>query len=197
MTVNSGDILRVTAKMKMSGKDVQNTFHIEAQDTNDLDDATVVAAVEARLEAAYDNLLTELSDNLAFDSIVIKNVTQDVPISDSGWPTLTTGNTATGDAPPAVAGMVKFPTGVARSQGRKFIGGLVNAVITTAGDPSSALQVSLANYVVDLLDTWLIGDGEFAFGNYDDVLLRFAEWASGLVVDTFKTQRRRYTGSGT
>jgi len=196
MTVHSGDVLRCTAKMTFNGRDVQNTYHILADDTGDIADGAVVAFIEARMEDAYTELLAKLSDNLLFDSIVIKNMTQDTPLSDSGWPVLTNGNGVTGDAPPAVAGLVKFPTATARSQGRKFLGGLITSAIDTAGDPSNDFLVDMASFITELLGNWIVGTGELVFGNYNPVTERFVEWISGLVVSTFKTQRRRYSGSG-
>jgi len=196
MSVNNDDVLRVTAKMHMGVVDIQNVFHIQAQGTGTLGDAAAVSAIALRLDDAYANMVAQLSDNLQFDTIEVFNVTQDAPMDEVTWPTLVDGDVVSDQLPTQVAGLVRFTTNVARSQGRKFIGGVIEGDNDANGLPDTDVLTALAAFAADVLTPWLIGSGNFAFGNYNVDLTRFAEWVSPIINTIWSTLRRRRFGVG-
>lgn len=196
MTVNSGDILRVTAKMYMGVVDVQNVYHIQAQSTGEVSDEDAVDEIKARLNAAYAELVPQQTDTLQYDTIEIFNVTQDKPIDEVTWPTLTDGDVVGDMLPSQMSGLVRFTTQTARSQGRKFIGGVIEGDNDSDGLPDTDILTALADYAADLLAAWLVGSGSFAFGNYNVDLDRFAEWVSPIVNTIWSALGRRRFGQG-
>lgn len=197
MTVHSNDVLRVTCKMRQNTKDVLNVYHIKALETGDLTDAAVVTEVAARLDAVYDEIVAQITDNLVFGTIEVWNVTQDAPVGETSWPTQTTGEGVGNPLPEATSFCMLFPTATARSQGRKFIGGIGEGANDGDGTPIALLMSNAIDFIATLLGIWLVGDGEFVFGNYNTLLTRFSEWITGFAVDIWRTQRRRYRDSGT
>lgn len=196
MTVDNGDVVRVTAKMGILNEDVQNVFHVQNVSAGELENATMHAAIIARLDAAYDELVTLLADEYSFDTIETFNLTKDEPMAETAWPTLTVGDKIDQPLPLQTAALCLFPTPVARSQGRKYIGGFTEDSNSVGSAPSATLLTALGLFVDILIDVWLEGEGELSFGNWSTLYTRFAPWASALVRDVWRTQRRRATGVG-
>jgi hypothetical protein len=115
---------------------------------------------------------------------------------ETAWLTLDDGDKIDTPLPQQTSALCLFPTGVARSQGRKYIGGFTEDSNSSGAIPSAVLITALTAFVDVLVDNWIIGSGEFVFGNYDSVLARFAEWISAIVREVWRTQRRRATGVG-
>jgi len=197
MTVVNNDVLRVTCKMRQNTKDVLNVYHIKALETGDLSHAAVMVEVANRMDAVYDEIIAQITNNLTFGSIEVWNVTQDRPVGEASWPTQTTGEGEGDPLPEATSFCMLFPTETARSQGRKFIGGIGEGANDGDGTPVALLMTNAIDFIATLLGTWLIGDGEFVFGNYNTLLERFARWIEGFAVDIWRTQRRRYRDTGT
>ncbi len=196
MTINENDIMRVTAKQSQHGKDVQNVYHAKLVGTGDLTDLEVRQAINTKISVAHAELIAEQSVDLLYASIETWNVTQDRPVGESPWVGISAGTGLSGELPPAVAGMVLFNTLVARSQGRKYIGGLVENANEDDGTPDSDAILALLAYAGVMLSFSELGTGEMQFGNYRALPLRFATWDSAEASMDWKTQRRRYIGAG-
>jgi hypothetical protein len=196
MTVNSGDVLRVTAKMEALGGVIQNVYYIQAQGTGDVSDEDTVEAIGNRLDAAYGELEAVLTSDLTFRTIEVFNITQDVPVDEFQWPTLDAGGSATDPLPTQIAALVRFTNAAARSQGRKYIGGLTKAATDEDGLPTTAVLTVLGAFAAALLDPWLVGVGEFAFGAWNKDKGRFAEFLSPILNTVWSALGRRRFGQG-
>lgn len=190
------DIIRVVAKLSLSGGDIQNVFHCKLNTVLPATtDADLLADIAGVLDDAYDDIKTEQPQFLDYDTISIYNLTQDAFVGETPWPVLTTG-TGTGVMPPQTAGLVLFPTDILRSQGRKFlppetdVGLEADGTITTTRLTKHALWA--AAFIGDVVTTNLT----VRFGNYNTPLARFAQWTSAIAKDFFATQRRRYASFG-
>lgn len=196
MAVNNGDVLRVTAKMSILGNDVQNTYHIRSSSNTPVDDTTAVTEITNRIDNAYGYLADEQAGDFTYDTIEVFNVTQDRPMGEYNWPTRTTGTSVDFSLPFQTSGLVLFPTTTARSQGRKYVGPFVENASDSSASPDATVVTAMLNYALALVAAWLVGDGEFEFGNWSYDKFRFAEWLAPIVREVWRTQRRRAAGVG-
>ena len=196
MPVQEDDVLRVTAKMSLENKDVQNVYHYQLTNDGPFTNAEVFNALQADVSFAYAELRDEISNLFSFDTIEVWNVTQDAPIDEDLWQGFFVGLSNSSRLPRQVCGMVLFNTATARSQGRKFLGGVVEDASNAEGDPDAAMQLAMLSYSAVLLNGATVGGGLLVPGNYRALPERFAAWTSAIVLDTWKTQRRRYITAG-
>jgi len=196
MPAGSGDILRIVAKCEMGGQDVINVFHAQMAETGEVDDSTILTAVRNRLEAAYQELEDEQSDQLTAVGIDVANITDNTVIGQTTLGAYTGGTAEQGTLPPQVAGFVQFGTQVLGSLGRKFLAGFIEDSNTETGRPDTAVQAVIAAFAAEILAPLLIGSGFLNFGNWNKDLERFVDWVSATVSSEWKTQRRRYYSSG-
>jgi len=196
MPIADNDILRITAKMLIGEDDVQNVYHMKVNVTGSPSDSLVVEEILDYVEDAYGDLVSSICSTVVFATIEVWNVTQDSLLGEDVWPSLIDGGNETNQLPAQCGALVLFNTGQARSQGRKFL----PPFGTSSGDDlGTIITASLNNIIlyanrllVELTGTGFTG----AMGNWNPVLVRFAEWTGNQVRDLFATQRRRYIGSG-
>jgi hypothetical protein len=199
--VYDGDIIRVTANMSWNaGADqVVNTYHTKANlFSGNYSDASVHTAIADALDTAYTALNTWISSAVTYDSIETWNLTQDRPMGVTAWPTLTTGD-ATGEMYAAqCAPLLLMYTLAPRSQGRKYLPPTTESFVSLGGTLNAAILAGIAAFGAALLDGWEITPlNAGAWGNWNKVLVRFAEWVAGVVETRLRTQRRRVEGVGT
>jgi len=196
MTVQNGDVLRITAKLQYNGNDIQNVFHLFNYGSAE-NDNVVSAAIETRIDTAYSYLNVYYPDDIIYTTIAIWNVTQGVPVSENAWPTMTAGGAGTADASPLqLAPLIKFGTAIARSQGRKYLGGFVEGQQDDGGTIGAVLQVALVTWAGHFLSSVIGGAAQMAFGNWNSTLGRFASYVAYTIDNYYRTQRRRVPGVG-
>jgi hypothetical protein len=196
MGVNNNDIIRATAKMSINGEAVQNVFHFRYQGDDDEPDQDVHDAINVELDDAYDIIDHVLCDVLDFDSIETFNITQDAPINESAWDTLTSGQSTADPTAYQNSALVLFPTGTARSQGRKYIAGWAKTAMDNDSTWGSTVVSLLLTFGLALATGTTTTNGTLKPGNWNETLARFAEWAGATVNEIVKTQRRRSPGVG-
>lgn len=196
MPVNHQDIIRITAKMTIPPDDFQNVYHAQYLGPSGQSDAVAWTDVATVLETMYTEVLGEQADELLYDTIELWNVTQDAPMVESAWPTLTAGTSVDRALPYQSAALLLFPTGTARSQGRKFLPGFTDG--GTEGDSlwDAGAITALVAFAAEALGVFDLAAGSFTFGNWNPTLVRFAQWVSAIVQAVIKTQRRRSPGVG-
>ena len=195
MTVATGDVLRITAKMSLAGGAIQNVYHVLNFALPE-DDSVVFDALAAELDDAYSEYTAYDPDAHLYDTIQMWNVTQDAPIDEQEWPVLTAGGSASDVAPLQLCGLVLFSTATARSQGRKYYGPFTEAAQSSAGYILAGVVYDLGLIAAHFLTATVAGDAQFAWGNWNNDLGRFASWQSATVQPLFRTQRRRVPGVG-
>ena len=196
MTVSPSDIVRITAKMSFNANDVQNVWHVKHLGVTNVDDEDFVTACAAWMEDVYTEVLTSQSTALLYETIEMFNVTDDAPIDEVDWPTLTAGTSAGQSEPPQVALLLKFSTATARSQGRKYFGVPTESDIDAAGALANDTILDLVSAGAEALAGFTAAGQGFACGNYREDPLRFAVWLSAIVGTYAATQRRRKLGVG-
>lgn len=197
MTLGADDIIRVTAKMRQGSDDIQNVFHFKNTGIGGAEDDDVMTNVAAWMDGVYDNIDALQGNAHTYESIDVYNVTDAAPIGEIAWPTLTVGGDSTADEyAKQVAGLIRFTTNVAKSQGRKFIGGLTEAGFDSGGLLTSAVQTALAAMASDILEEISWDTVNLLVGNWNPTLSRFVPWVEALVNAYGATQRRRATGVG-
>jgi hypothetical protein len=199
MAVNSGDILRVAARLNGAAHgDITNVWHVRFNGPGPITDAVAVSACVNYMEDVYTPVKSNITDNYDFEDVNVFNVTQDKPAGVAAWSTLVKGGDTGGETmPPQVAAFVRGTTGYSRNWAKKFIGGLGEAVCNDAGFVSDTFLANLAALGV----AWLTG---YSFAT-DNTLTPVVYHLSGatwrdivevVVRNVWSTVRTRRTGRG-
>jgi len=196
MAVNTGDVLRIEAKMFDDyGTDLVNTYHMQYSGPTE-DDVTVFGAARGWLEDLYGTFDDLLPDSTTFESIVGYNITQGIPLGEEPWVTLSTGGAVGDPLAPQLAPLIRFVTKVAKSQGRKYLPYLTEASSELFGLVNGTTLTALVSLASQAIQDRVAGEGTMSMGNWNKDLARFAEWTSAIVDTAMRTQRRRFPGVG-
>jgi hypothetical protein len=197
MDIQSGDIVRVTAKMAIGGVGaVQNVFYLRKEGIGEVPASLWPDDIGPWLEDIYGEVNSLLTDNLSYDSWGLFNITQDAPGPDNSWPTLIVGGSATDMYATGVAGLGLLRTERPRVVGRKYFGGLVEGGITESlltptmtAAIAAAIGHMLGSFIGGAsLDSWLPGvvDKSGAYWSFTEAVVK----------DIPAYQRRRKQGRG-
>lgn len=195
--INAGDILRVTCKMHANnvGQDIQNVFHYKHYGDSATDTAWFTACATL-MDTAYDALKTQIPNDVTFESIAVWDITQDRPVYEGSWPTLTAGTATADPLPSQTAALALFTSDKARSQGRKYLPPFAENACDTNGKLTSGATAALVTWIADVLLYVAAVNWHSVPGNWSPTKVRFAQWLAGLAQDYFRTQRRRVEGVG-
>jgi hypothetical protein len=193
---NIGDVIRMTAKMTygLNDDDIQNVYHGQVFGS-DVSDDDLHEAIMTFLEGAYTQLLPDMTDEITFAALETWNITQDRPIKETAWATLTYGGNSTTSYVSTSAPLVLFNTNTARSQGRKFLPPVTEAGVTD-GILSGTVTGHMVDFAAAILANILEVDVGLVMGNWSGTLARFAPFVGAVVSDILATQRRRRRGRG-
>jgi len=197
LTVNEGDVIRVTAVMNhdLEGT-VQNVWWIK-QLTSTCPDSTFMATMQARLTQSYGYIDEYMPDTLSFDEVRGFNVTQDVPLATVSWSGLTTGGVDVASPLPSVLSCLAFGrTGQNRVILKKYFGPFTEDNQTDC-EWTSAILTGVANLMGSMLADWLSGPvGTATAGVYSKGQLTWFDIAETVVRSVIAYQRRRKKGRG-
>jgi len=197
MPLNSGDILRITAKMSLLSQDVQNVFHARAGGASADTDSNIVDDCAAAMETMWATIYGALDDRLNFDTVSVYNVTGDRFMGEVAWPSLTTGGYSTSKTlPMQAAALIRFPTATLGRQGRKFLGGLGDNLINDDSTLTSAFSAALVSFISVVLAGITGSDYSASFGVFNPDTSSFAAFVRGIVNAYCGTQGRRRPGVG-
>jgi len=196
MAITDGDIIRITAKMSQGLSDIQNVYHCQVETSGPVSNATFLSEMAADVDSMYTDLVTNIANNVSFDTIQMYNITQDEYIGETSWPSKTAGTASANMLPPQTAPLVLFSTAYLRSQGRKFLPPFTVNAEEDDGTLASAALGQIANFIADVLLQKSGVNWTAYMGNWNPTFARFAQWLEGTARDFFATQRRRYTGYG-
>lgn len=196
MTVDNGNVCRVTAKMSVDSNDIQNVFHVVTVGAGGHADFDWLEECAQWVDDVYATVEAQINEAVLFDTVEAYNMTKDEYIGEIGFPELIDGGDESDMLPIQCAALVLFQTPTLRSQGRKFLPPFGEGWSLPDGSPSPGAitqmgffaAVALAGFQVDLDDCFP--------GNYRISGGAFIPWTNGLVQDFYATQRRRYRGSG-
>jgi len=197
MTVDPGDIIRVTAKMDYIGvDDIQNVYHTEHDGGTSVDESDFMLALAAHLDTAYGYVADILEDNVLFTEIDAYNLTQDAPMLPIDWPTLVNGDIVGDTLPLQAAALVSFATRTKKSVGRKYISGVAETMQEAGGQLTTAALALLQDFGDELLVGFTVSTVGFQWGNYRASDGRFAQWETATPRLIMATQRRRRRSVG-
>jgi hypothetical protein len=195
-SVNLDDIVRVTAKMNYGGGDIQNVFHVKYNGTPQ-DDVDFMDDVSDAVDTYYSGVVAQISSYVNFGTIGFYNITQDRPMGEQAWPTLTVGGNSTGEHLAAqLAPLVLFGTYTPRSQGRKYLPFLTTNNTGNYASLDSVVLTAIATWAANFLGTTALTVGSVTFGNWNKTLTRWAPWVNAFVQAYCRTQKRRFRDVG-
>lgn len=196
MAIENNDVLRITCKFSYESNDVQNVYHIKVATSGPVDDEDFLDEIADDMDSMYDDINPHISNDITYETVEVYNITDDTYVGEVSWPSKTVGGASGNNMPPASAALCLFPTGTLRSQGRKFLPLMTINALDATGTPSTTVLTAMVAFIADVLTQKSGVNWTGYLGNWNDPLGRFAQWLSGLAVDFFATQRRRYVGSG-
>jgi len=191
------DVISATARMQApGGQSVQNVWYFKCANGAPSDVNTMLD-IAGFLDAQYTLLYPELSNQFDFLDIIGYNITQNRPLPNVGWPTLTTGVSVLTPLPPGLAGLGTVRTALPRTRGRKFFAGLTEQALDTDGNLTAAVALILANVMGIYLQTLI---GGTSGSTWVPVIYSAVNGALNALEVTGETnpsyQRRRRLGTG-
>lgn len=191
------DVIRATAKLvNATSGAIQNVYWFKMTSDLSLEPDDVAEDLGEALELIYDGLITDMSEDTTFDSINYYNITQDFPLGDYDWPTLTDGTQTTEELPHGCAALLFARTGQPRVLGRKFLGPFLEAS-QSDGAWVTAFRTTLAS----ALNSWItvLFEGTHATwqrGVWSATKEAFYTFVDGVVRFVVAYQRRRKANVG-
>lgn len=205
MSVGVGDVVRCVAEWDMpSGTIAQLVYHYLGVSGTTATEAQVGAAVEAQLDLAFDEIAASIA-NLVVGS-TIEGLLWDFALN--RWDGIFTvpligADGASAGQPQAhgAAGLVKIFTTANRRQGRKYIHGIGESLITN-GLVEAVMLTDLALFATELDDDIVAGGLTLSFGTFNTepsspLFETFSVAAQSVIAEAIVAyQRRRKPGTG-
>lgn len=172
MAINAGDVLRVVLTYELPDLQVNtNVFHYLAGSGVSDTDANVVSAISSNLDTAYTDLEASLDAIIAPGEVIYSK--RD-PITgkweqfavDSG--TAPNGGAAGDPTPNVAAAVVRFHSDGIGQQGRKFLSGF-NEQLITENIMQAGLVSALVSYGADINNTVAVAGGNMIPGWWSEV----------------------------
>lgn len=196
MPVGIGDIVRLTAKMRLLGsEDVQNVYQYRIDRNDTPSDAAFMTEVALHFDTAYTKINADMSTQLTYASIDGINVTKNELLDDTPWPVLVAGLTSLALLPTQAAGCVFWPTTTPKVRTSSFIGGYTVGSNTTVGELNVAALANLALFGLDLRFIITV-NVDATKGSLNPIGSIFTPAGLPQVPVRWRTQRRRRVGVG-
>jgi len=196
-----GEIYRITLQWAMpDGGTAQNVFHYEVTIADPFTTpAGILAGLLFDLQLGFIIVADRITDLMVGDTAELALYD---PILDQ-FSTIATdalggfdGTNVTAPSPNGIAGLIKFFTDVGRSQGRKYIAGIVESFFT-ANVVAPALATDLLLVAAQWVLPIIVGTGALTPGNFAAVSGTIRSWTGGFAVSSLAAyQRRRKPGVG-
>jgi len=196
MTVNSGDVVRVTAVMDHSLEGaVMNVYHAKMLGAGSTD-IGFMEKMRDLMDIGYGYIDNFMPDTLDFVEIRGFNVTQSQPMPTFAFNVLTSGGVDVADPLPSVLScLVVGRTGVNRAIYRKFLGPFTEANQEDA-EWTSAILTAVAQ-MHNYIKTAVTVSGELVqVGLYSPTLATWYPIIESVVDSVIAYQRRRRKGRG-
>lgn len=189
------DVIQVIAEMAILGQRVMNVW--ELMSPSAVSDDDIIDDVQVAIEdVIYSVINPAIPDNLTYESLYFKNLTQNEDMGQFDWLSLTAGESAGEVLPLGVAALLTFPTAQPKVRGRKFLPPFAETNLTDALWGSAT--VTLLSTVASGVAAGFIGDVSsepYVFGVSNQAGL-FRPFIEGLTTNIPAYQRRRKQGVG-
>lgn len=142
---DSGDILKVTASMSLTGSEMLNVYALKFVSVAGGASATQVGVlVRAYMHDLYNIIQQDMTNTTIWVDLSVKNLTQDTDVGTYAWNSAWTVAGSVGDIlPPACSPVITFPTTRGKTRGRKFFPGYTELAViansTLGGSPLTRL----------------------------------------------------------
>lgn len=203
MAILVGDTLRVVAKMRdVNNSLIINRYFWRHTGSGNADESTVLTALETTISTYYGYLDPYMPTSLQPESLEVDLVQfangKLVTISSVGniaWTTWSGGTSSGERMPEGVCALVNLPTVIPRTQGRKYLGPLVEGA-NDGGSVGSGFLLGIINYFFFLLNDATWDSQTFTPGLMSKKAEQLAVFNSAVVPAVFGYQRRRKPGVG-
>jgi hypothetical protein len=197
MTVQPDDVVKVTCSFVYDEVSVmQNVFYYQNTGSSAVSDEDVLTDLVGEIDGYYGSLTSTWSSRMVPRDLVLYNITQDLPIGSSPWPTLEDGGSALESLPLQCAPLVSFLTGFAKAVGRKYLPAVDEAHNSHGGALAAPLLADMLAWAVGVLGGVTIDGQPFYAGHVSSVTGGFVRWLTSEVNTLIRSQRRRVIGVG-
>lgn len=196
MAVDEGDVLRITAEMKVDADAIQNVFHYQYQSVAQITDAQALTDSALVMEDLYNDLLASIATSVDFVQVRVQNITKDVLLGTTAWPTIIAGLEVLELLPRPVSALITYGTAVPDTRGGTYFGGFTELDNTNLAVIASALITRLGAVATSVLA------GTNLSGRFYQLIVQNREFGtvipvtSAIVHAVWRTQRRRRQGVG-
>ncbi len=194
MTVQIDDVLRVSARQTFANAedDMVGVFHYGVSVASETDEQTLLN-IAIVIEAVYAFLNPRVFQDVAYEEISVKNVTQNKILGDTPWPVLTNGVLAGDALPPQVVALVLGSTASPTRQGRKYFGGFEES-----DNDGGVISTTLLTALTNAADQYVLTVAQGGI-TYRPLIMTSPDGPAqptfpldvGKVITAFRTQRRR------
>lgn len=196
MTVGVGDIVRITAKMKLFGTDdVQNVFTFRVDANTTPDDDAFMDDVAAFIDGAYNLVDIDQSTFLTYQSVDGQNLTKNELLPEKNFPILVAGLQGGDLLPTQVAPCVFWPTITPKVRTSSFLGGYTEFNNTSIGEITGTGQSNLLSFGL-FLASFVGVRITLRKGSLNPLTMVFTVAGTARVPARWRTQRRRRIGVG-
>lgn len=195
--VNVDDIVRVACRQtyETGGPDLINVIHMQCRVQTAVTDQDVVNNIGEVIEIIFDPMRLEISNTLQYTVLEMKNITQDILLGVTAWPTFVQGASAAAPTSPQVVALSIMKTNKSRVAGRINWAGIPENKVTEGllvATTLAAMATVQTNLLTDLIGTlsvyaYIVFNREFGTFNLPN---------GSLSVIPTRTQRRRSLGIG-
>lgn len=196
MPVVVGNIVRITAKMKLFGTDdVQNVLQFRVDNNVTADDLAFMTDVAVIFDRAYTFINPDISSLLTYISIDGQNISLNELLPDVPWPALILGANANPLLPTQTAACVFFPTVTPKVRTSTFLGGYTEGANLSDGSISTAVTARIVSWGNEMLAS-ITANIDLTKGSFNPFTSVFTEAGSPVTPSRWRTQRRRRIGVG-
>lgn len=195
--VNVGDVVRVACRQTYgpAGPDLINVLHLVCRLQTSVIDDEIRADLGSVIEQIFDPMRIVVANFLKYTTLEMKNITQDILLGITAWPTFVQGGVAGAPTSPQVVALSMMKTDKSRVAGRLNWGGIPETNVTdgVVGAPVlAAMATAQTNMLTDIIAIF----SAYGYIVFNREFSTFRVPNGSLAVDVTRTQRRRSLGFG-
>lgn len=197
MAISVGDILQVIPSMHIGVQvTIQNVYHTYITQLASGVPEDILDDMADWMDDAYSEIVGHIWDAQSIDEVHVLDLTADIDIGVTGFPTLTYGTDTGEGLPPGTSALVKFKTAQGKHQGRKYIG-VLTEVSNNDGILQTGTTTDLADFATVITDDYVGASGnEYRYCVLDRTTDE-PRFPNQVVIPAyFAYQRRRRPGVG-
>lgn len=197
MSTNQWDVVTLAVRAEYQGiEDIVNVYDLQKTDATPADDASVLSDLEDWINLVYNLVAVFQTVRTLYREFKAYNKTQGTVIGTASITSPAAGTSGGQDQPGGVAALISFPTAYGRITGRKYIGGLVDTILTTEGTILSGSVAGLVSIGNTIRAPYSGTTSQWQYGIVRSIDNTFHVPTGTLVTNVCAYQRRRKRGRG-